>query len=76
VTMRIQIHMSSGCGHGASTIELVAWVVRKSSSDAQVETVMVESLEDATRPAFPGSPTVRVHGIDIEPQAPTRVGLG
>jgi len=68
--------MSPGCGHGARTVELVAEVVRKSAMDAQVETVLVESLEDAERLAFPGSPTVRVDGIDIEPQAPTRIGLG
>ena len=76
MTMRIQILMSPGCGHGARTIELVAEVVRKSSIDAQVETILVESREDAERLAFPGSPTVRVVGIDIEPQAPTRIGLG
>ena len=26
--------------------------------------------------SFPGSPTIRVDGIDIDPEAPTGVGLG
>ncbi len=74
--MKIQILMSPGCGHGLRTAELVAEIVRTHSLDAQVENVLVESLEDATRLAFPGSPTIRVDGVDIEPQAPAGVGLG
>ena len=68
--------MSPGCGHGLRTAELVAEIVRTHSLDAEVETVLVESLEDATCFAFPGSPTVRVDGADIEPHAPAGVGLG
>jgi len=74
--MKIQILMSPGCGHGLRTSELVADVVRTHSLQAKVETILVGTFEDATRLAFPGSPTVRVDGIDIEPQAPTKVGLG
>lgn len=74
--MKIQVLMSPGCGHGLGTTELVAEVVRTHALDAKVETILVESLEDAARLAFPGSPTVRVNGIDIEPHAPTTFGLG
>lgn len=75
-TMKIQILISPGCGHGLRTAELVEDVVRTHSLDAQMETILVESLEDATRLAFPGSPTVRVDGVDIEPQASPGIGLG
>lgn len=74
--MKIQILMSPRCGHGLRTSELVAEIVRTHSLQADVETILVGTLEDATRLSFPGSPTVRVDGIDIEPEAPTTVGLG
>ncbi len=75
--MKIQILLSPGCGHGARTAELVAEVVReKGLPEAAVETVLVATQEDAERLAFPGSPTVRVGGIDIDPEASRSVGLG
>ncbi len=74
--MKIQVLLSRGCEHGLCTAEMVAEIVRTHSLDAELETVLVESLEDATRLAFPGSPTVRVDGVDIEPHAPSGVGLG
>lgn len=68
--------MSPGCGHGARALELVAEVVGESAPRAEVETITVATLEDAARWSFPGSPTVRVDGIDIDPEPPTGVGLG
>jgi Thioredoxin domain len=76
MAVRIQIFMSPGCGHGQRTSELVEEVVRKQGPRADVETVLVTTREDAERFGFPGSPTVRVNGVDIEPGAPTSVGPG
>lgn len=74
--MTIQILMSPGCGHGALALELVADVVGRSAPAAEIETIGVATLEEAVRWSFPGSPTVRVDGIDIDPEPPTCVGLG
>ena len=74
--MKIEILMSPGCGHGARARELVADVVRQLAPGAEVETVTVATMADATRWSFPGSPTIRVDGLDIDAEAPTGVGLG
>lgn len=74
--MNIQVLMSPGCGHGQRTLELVTEVVRMLAQRAQIETITVSTPQDASLHAFPGSPTVRVGGIDIEPHAPTNVALG
>jgi len=74
--MRIEILMSPGCGHGAQAQALVGDVVRERAPGATVETVLVASLEDAARVGFLGSPSIRVNGLDIEPQPPAGVGLG
>ena len=68
--------MSPGCGHGERALELVADVVRQSTPGAEIETTLVATAEDAARLSFPGSPTIRVNGLDIDPQAPTDIGLG
>jgi hypothetical protein len=74
--MKIQVLMSPGCGHGARAAGLVADVVRQSVPEAAVETVLVATLEDAARWSFPGSPTIRIDGNDIDPEPPTGVSLG
>lgn len=74
--MKIEILMSPGCGHGTKTQALVADVVRENAPGTEVETVLVGGLEDAERLAFLGSPSVRVNGLDIDPQPPGNVGLG
>ncbi|MGB8932444.1 MAG: thioredoxin family protein [Anaeromyxobacteraceae bacterium] len=74
--MKLQILMSPGCGHGRQTVALMSQVVRELALPDELETIEVTTIEEAERLGFPGSPTVRVNGVDIEPQAPTRVGLG
>jgi len=64
--MKIEILVSSGCGHGAKTQEAVADVVREVAPGTAVETVLVGAPEDAARLGFLGSPSVRVNGRDIE----------
>jgi hypothetical protein len=74
--MRVEVLMSPGCGHGERTAELVASVVSECAPGVEVKQIVVATAEEATRLEFPGSPTVRVNGIDIEPDAPRSVGLG
>jgi hypothetical protein len=74
--MKIQVLMSPGCGHGARALEVVADVVKQSAPGTEIVTITVATLEDAALWSFPGSPTVRVDGIDIDPDAPTCLGLG
>jgi hypothetical protein len=74
--MRIEVLMSPGCAHGLEARALVAEVVRVHAPGAEVVTVLVGTAAEAERLAFPGSPTVRVDGRDVEPLPPRDVGLG
>ncbi|HET8542355.1 MAG TPA: hypothetical protein VFL83_20940 [Anaeromyxobacter sp.] len=74
--MKIQVLMSPGCGHGVHALALVTEIAAQTAPGAEIESVTVATTEDAARWSFPGSPTVRVDGIDIDPEAPTGVGLG
>ncbi len=74
--LTIQILTCPGCGHGQKTLELVGEVVQRLAPEAQVQTVEVDSVEDAERLSFRGSPTVLVNGVDIEPGTAGGTGLG
>ena len=53
-------------------------LLEKMGISTQVEETTVASAAEAAALRFPGSPTVRVNGRDIEPQAetPADYGLG
>jgi len=76
MAVSVQVQMSPGCGHGEQTVALVREVVAGLAPDARVEIVEVDSVEAAERLGFPGSPTVLVDGVDLEPRPPPGVGLG
>ena len=68
--------MSPGCRHGGRALEIVADVIGRSAPGAAVETILIATLEDAARSLFRGSPTIRVDGVDIDPEVPAGVRLG
>ncbi len=72
----VQILMSPACGHGLQTVRLVSEVLATFAPEARLETIVVGTEADAERYAFVGSPTIRVDGKDIDPDAPAGVGLG
>ncbi|HSM92587.1 MAG TPA: hypothetical protein VLT47_06820 [Anaeromyxobacteraceae bacterium] len=74
--MKVEILMSPGCRHGQRTMQLVGEILRETGLAAVVEATVVATEVDAARLAFPGSPTLRVDGIDIDPSPPAGTGLG
>jgi hypothetical protein len=74
--MKVEVLASPGCGSGQRTLALVGEVLRGLAPGATLELVLVTTAEEAERLRFPGSPTVRVDGLDVEPRPPTDVGLG
>jgi hypothetical protein len=76
MVIEVQVQMSPGCSHGQRTVALVEDVVARLAPGARVEVVNVETVEDAERLGFRGSPTVLVNGVDLEAHRPAAVGLG
>lgn len=74
--LAVQVQMSPGCRHGRETLELVRGVLDELAPGAAIEAVHVQTIDDAARLGFRGSPTVLVDGVDIEPGPPGGVGLG
>jgi len=43
-------------------------VLAELAVDASIERVKVETVEQAQELRFPGSPTIRINGVDIDPE--------
>lgn len=67
--MKVEILYFAGCPHREATVERTLEVLSSLGAEAEVSEVEVRDGADAARLRFPGSPTVRIDGVDIEPSA-------
>jgi hypothetical protein len=74
--MKVQVLSTPGCENGVTTLALVRELAAQLPCALGVEQVFVDTEVDARQHAFPGSPTVRVNGVDIDPDPPRGIGLG
>ena len=74
--MQIEVFYFDDCPNHQATVERIKSVLREEGCDAKVREVLVPDVETAQRVNFLGSPTVRVNGIDIEPEAHNRSDSG
>ena len=68
----VEVLFFEGCPNHRLAVELTRQVVAEVAPDALVKEVEVRDGTEAERLGFLGSPTVRVDGTDIEPEARTR----
>lgn len=76
--MKVEVLYIADCPNHRPTVERVREVLRSSGRPDLVEQVEVRSNADAERLRFIGSPSVRVNGLEVEPEARTvqHFGLG
>jgi hypothetical protein len=72
MSARVEVLFFEGCPNHRPAVERVREVVAEVAPDASIEEVEVHDDEEATRLRFLGSPTVRVDGVDIDPEARAR----
>jgi hypothetical protein len=65
--MKVELLWWEGCPSHPETLADLERVLDEEGVDAQVELVEVESDEQARRQRFPGSPTIRLDGVDAIP---------
>ena len=65
----IEILYFDGCPNLEATLELTRQVVAELGLEADIRQVRVETPAEARERHFLGSPSVRVNGKDIEPEA-------
>jgi hypothetical protein len=73
--MLVEVLYFEGCPNHEPARALVEQVSRELAVHPEIRTVAVPDPETAERLRFPGSPTVRVDGHDVEPEADERDGF-
>ncbi len=74
--MNIEVLYFEGCPHHRPTVDRVGELIAALGVDAEVREVEVRDRQEAVQLRFPGSPTVRVNGVDIEAaESPRDYGL-
>jgi hypothetical protein len=65
----IEVLYSNGCPCYPEAVAMVERVRDELGIEAEVRTVLVADQDAAEQARFPGSPTVRIDGHDVEPGA-------
>ncbi|MFQ5788355.1 MAG: hypothetical protein ACE5H1_10305 [Thermodesulfobacteriota bacterium] len=63
---KIGILFIEGCPGVLPTAKYIKEVIAEDAIDAEISLILIETLEDARKLHFAGSPTVRINGVDIE----------
>lgn len=64
--MKIEVLFFPGCPNRSRAVERVQEALTSMNIQAEIREVAVHNNSDAARLAFPGSPTIRVDGRDVE----------
>ena len=67
--MRIEILYFSGCPNHELTLRRVSDLVARQGLAAEILEINVSDERTAQEVRIPGSPTIRINGLDIEPAA-------
>ena len=73
--MKIEVLYVPGCPNYQPALERIHRVLMSESLRAEIESIPVSSEVLAKSLQFPGSPTVRVNGMDVEPNLAKAIGL-
>jgi hypothetical protein len=73
--MKIEILYVPGCPNYRPALERIQKVLVSESLRADIEGIAVSSEVAAKTLDFPGSPTIRVNGTDVEPTQKNATGL-
>ena len=66
--LRIELFYWEGCPSYPEALELLRAVLADRGIDAEVALREVRTREEAEELRFPGSPTIRINGRDIDPE--------
>lgn len=73
--MRIEFLYWEDCPSHEQALARLRAVLREEALDVPVEVIHVDTEDQAAAEQFPGSPTIRINGIDIQPPGENPIGL-
>lgn len=73
--MRVELFYWDGDPGYMSARQNLVEVLTEDAFETTIQMIAVSSEEDAAFLAFPGSPTIRIDGVDVDPGGAGQVGL-
>src|SRR5438128_10218807 len=67
--MRVEVLFIEDCPNHGEAVEIVRAALRAAGHSEQIHQVEIRTQAEAEALAFLGSPSVRLNGVDIEPEA-------
>jgi hypothetical protein len=64
--VRVELYYWAGCPSYPEALELLRDVIAERGLDLEIELHEVTTQEEAERLAFPGSPTIKIDGRDVD----------
>lgn len=74
--MTVELLYTDGCPHAADYLLRLRQLLAVSGIDEPVRTRVLSSDEQAQQERFLGSPTIRIHGRDVDPTSDQRQDYG
>lgn len=74
--MKVELLYFDGCPSYQRLLPRLRELIAEVTRGAELELRPIESIEEAERARFLGSPTVRVDGVDVDPGAADREDFG
>jgi hypothetical protein len=74
--MKIEVLYVPNCPNHAVALERLREVLSPESFQKHVNEILVEDADMAQSLEFPGSPTIRINGRDVEPQSEKTMAFG
>lgn len=65
--MQVQFLYSEECPSHSEALQRLRKTLEEEGVDVEIEVIRVETFEEAKRYRFPGSPTILIDGLDIDP---------
>ncbi|MGC8634934.1 MAG: DF family (seleno)protein [Candidatus Limnocylindrales bacterium] len=69
--LRVELLYAPGCPHWEQVRTDLHQALSEGAIETPIQLVLVSSQEDAEFLGFPGSPTVRLNGVDVAPEPPS-----
>lgn len=74
--MTLELLYLAGCPHHDEAVDLMKSVLEAEGIPNEVQQILIRNREEADAHSFPGSPTVRVNGQDVERISTNPLGIG
>ena len=69
--MNIELLYFDGCPNWQTVLKELQDLIGAKGLEDEVDLILVASNQEAERLQFPGSPTIRINGEDVEPEPPS-----